>query len=270
VRFLEEILRPYPFAADKYGIARTPFLGMEHQTIIAHGAPLGNTNSLGYDAGFDALHFHELAHEWFGNFVTVRDWKDFWIHEGFATYLEALYAEALNGDSAYAAVTDYFRRQITNRQPIARREPASVQQMYGRDIYFKGAVVLHTLRGLIGDASFFAFLRRVGGSEADRPIHVSTADVIRIAEEEAGRDLDWFFDAYLYHAPLPRLIMERSQDELILRWETPSDQPFAMPVDVQVGGDPRPVAMENGRATLTVPTDADVAIDPNSRVLRAN
>jgi len=269
VRFLEETLRPYPFAADKYGIARTPFLGMEHQTIIAHGAELGTTNALGYDAGFDALHFHELAHEWFGNFVTVRDWKDFWVHEGFATYLEALYAEARHGDSAYAAVTDYFRRQITNRQPIARRDAASVQQMYGRDIYFKGAMVLHTLRTLMGHDAFFAFLRRAAGAEADQPIHVTTDDLIRIAEEEAGRDLDWFFDTYLYQAALPRLVTERADDRLTLRWRTSAEAPFPMPVDVRVDGAVRRVAMEAGRATLTVPAGASVTIDPQSRVLRA-
>jgi len=270
VRFLEATLHPYPFAADKYGIARTPFLGMEHQTIIAHGSPLGSTNSLGYDAGFDALHFHELAHEWFGNYVTVRDWKDFWIHEGFATYLEALYAEELYGDSAYVATTDYFRRQIANRRPIAQREPAPVSQLYGRDIYFKGAMVLHTLRHVIGDEAFFAFLRRMGGAQTDRPIHVTTDDVIRIAEEEAGRDLDGFFDAYLYHAELPRLVTERTENELTLRWETPSDTPFAMPVELVVNGDTQRVAMPSGRATHVIPSDADIQIDPRHRVLREN
>jgi aminopeptidase N len=267
VRFLEETLRPYPFAADKYGIARTPFLGMEHQTIIAHGAELGSTNSLGYDAGFDALHFHELAHEWFGNYVTVRDWKDFWIHESFATYLEALYAEELRGGSGYIAVTDYFRRQIANRRPIARREPASVSQLYGRDIYFKGAMVLHTLRHFIGDDAFFAFLRRTGGAQADRPIHVTTDDVVRIAEEEAGRDLGWFFDAYLYHAELPRLVTERSEGEFALQWESPSDTPFALPIPVRIDGETRVVPMGGGAAVLSLPPEASVSIDPANHVL---
>lgn len=268
VRFLEETLRPYPFAADKYGIARTPFLGMEHQTIIAHGAELGNTAALGYEAGFDALHFHELAHEWFGNHVTVRDWKDFWIHEGFATYLEALYAESLRGDSAYTAVTDYFRRQIVSQRPIAYREPTSVQALYGRDIYFKGAMVLHTLRGLMGDDAFFAFLRRAAGAGTEQPIHVSTDDIIRMAEAAAGRDLAWLFDAYLYHAELPRLAVERSGEQLTLRWETPADVPFAMPIELVVDSDTQQVAMPSGRAMRTVPADAEIQVDPRQRVLR--
>ena len=269
VRFLEETLHPYPFAADKYGIARTPFLGMEHQTIIAHGAPLGNTNSLGYDAGFDALHFHELAHEWFANFVTARDWKDFWIHEGFATYLEALYAEELRGERGYAEVINYFRGEITNRQPIARRTATSAQDMYGRDVYFKGAVVLHTLRYLIGDDAFFTALRRMAGANHSAPRLVDTQDFVRIAEEESGRELAWFFDTYLYQAELPRLVTERTGDRLALRWETPSDVPFPMPVDLRVNGEVKRVGIENGAATVDVSAGKAFTLDPEGWVLQA-
>ena len=268
LRFFEDTLRPYPFAADKYAIARTPFLGMEHQTIIAHGAPLGNTNALGYDAGFDALHFHELAHEWFANFVTARDWKDFWIHEGFATYLEALYAEERRGEQGYHAVIDHFRDQITNRQPIARRTPTSAQQMYGRDVYYKGALVLHTLRFLIGDDAFFAALRRMAGANHDAPRLVDTQDFVRIAEEASGRALGWFFEAYLYRAALPRLVAERAGDQLTLRWDTPGAAPFPMPVEVQVDGETRRVPID-GEAVVTVPAGAALTIDPDARVLRA-
>lgn len=269
VRFLEETLRPYPFAEDKYGIARTPFLGMEHQTIIAHGAELGTTNALGYDAGFDALHFHELAHEWFGNFVTARDWKDFWIHEGFATYMEALYAEELRGDSGYVEVIDYFRGQITNQQPIARRTPTSAQAIYGRDVYFKGAMVLHTLRYLIGDEAFFEALRRMAGAGHDAPRLVDTSEFIRIVEEASGQELDWFFDAYLYQAELPRLITEREEDQLTLRWETPDHQAFPMPVEVQQNGSARRVSLSGGEATLRVENGEELAVDPEQRILRA-
>ena len=269
VRFLEETLRPYPFADDKYGIARTPFLGMEHQTIIAHGAELGNTNSLGYDAGFDALHFHEVAHEWFGNFVTVRDWKDFWIHEGFATYLEALYAEDQPGHADYHAAIDHFRRQINGGQAIARRTPTSAQEMYGRDVYFKGALVLHTLRHLIGDEAFFAALRQMAGADQTAPRLVDTAEFIRIAEDASGQALDWFFDVYLYQAELPQLVTERDGDQLTLRWDAPGDAPFPMPIDVQIGNSIQRVAMDDGAATLTVEEGASVTVDPQQWVLRA-
>ncbi|MEX1123370.1 MAG: M1 family aminopeptidase, partial [Balneolales bacterium] len=80
--FYEEYLGPYPFRADKYGVVETPYLGMEHQTIIAYGAGFQNDVVYNTNSGFDDLHHHELGHEWWGNMVTAYDWRDFWIHEG--------------------------------------------------------------------------------------------------------------------------------------------------------------------------------------------
>ncbi len=81
VAFYEEYLGPYPFRADKIGIAETPHLGMEHQTITAYG------NHFKYNAdGDDWLLFHEFGHEWWANLVTANDWRDFWIHEGFQSF----------------------------------------------------------------------------------------------------------------------------------------------------------------------------------------
>ena len=270
VRFLEETLGPYPFRADKYGVAQTPFLGMEHQTLIAYGHDFRN-GGLGYDAPFDALHFHELAHEWYGNCLTVRDWKDFWLHEGTATYLEALYTEALEGTAAYHERVDYFRQQVTNREPIARRGPTSAQTIYGRDVYFKGALVLHTLRSMMGREATEALLRRFVYPD-DRPVdtacrHVDTEAFLRAAEARVGRSLDAFASTYLYQSSLPRLDSTRTGDQLRLRW-TDAAEGFAVPVPVRVDGETRTVSMEGGEGQLSVPTEAPVRIDPKGWVLR--
>ena len=143
--FLEKMLGPYPFRADKYGVAQTSYFGMETQSIIAYGSDFSLNNY-----GFDFLHFHELVHEWFANMVTAANWKDWWIHEGFATYMEALYAEDLNGEDAYHEYVAGFYKRIQNKAPLAPDGVYSTRQTYLPDVYAKGAIVLHMLRYLIG------------------------------------------------------------------------------------------------------------------------
>ena len=273
VRFLEETLGPYPFRADKYGVAQTPFLGMEHQSLIAYGHDFSD-GGLGYEVPFDALHFHELAHEWYGNLVTVQDWKDFWLHEGPATYLEALYAEALRGDSAYHAVTDHFRSQVQGGVAIAHRDSRSAQSMYHRDVYFRGAMLLHTLRYVVGEAAVRTILRRfvypAGTASAEQPPfrHVTTRDFIATAEAVTGRSLDAFFKVYLYRASLPALETERSAGTLSLRWTGTGAVPFEVPVPVRVDGTTRRVAMTGGTGQVSVPAGAEVTVDPGGWVLK--
>jgi aminopeptidase N len=274
LRFLEETLGPYPPRADKYGVAQAPFLGMEHQSLIAYGHDF-STGGLGYDAPFDALHFHELAHEWYGNLVTVDDWKDFWLHEGPATYLEALYAEHLRGDSAYHAVTDHFRSRVAGGVQIAREDPTPAAEMYHRDVYFRGAMLLHTLRYWVGEDAMRTLLRRFvyPGEAADdrRPPfrNVTTADFIETAEAVTGRSLDDFFQVYVYRAPLPRLETTQSGGTLQLQWVGTGDATLEVPVPVEVNGTLRRVAMEGGAGKINVPAEATVEVDPTGWLLRA-
>lgn len=206
LRFLEETFGPYPFQQDKFGIAQTPFLGMEHQTLIAYGHDF-TSGGLGYDVGFDALFLHEMAHEWFGNLVTSPDWKDFWLHEGFATYVEVLYAEHRYGERGYRAVMAHVRDNARPGQ-IARRQPTSALEMYGSNVYYKGALVLDALRTEVGDAVFFKVLRRMTGvagahDQVAAARFLTTDQFVALVQAEAGRPLDAFFDRYVYGSELP-------------------------------------------------------------------
>jgi aminopeptidase N len=271
VRFLEETLGPYPARADKYGIVQTPFLGMEHQSLIAYGYDF-TPGGLGYDAPFDALHFHELAHEWYGNLVTVGDWKDFWLHEGPATYLEALYAEHLEGDSAYHALTDYFRSRVTGGTPITRTAPTTAEGIYHQDAYFRGALTLHTLRYVVGEDALREILRRFVTPDSARAVpvfrSVTTCDFQNLVETVSGRSLEAFFEVYLYQGALPVLDTSRSDGTLQLRWTKTGDAAFSVPVPVRVDGETHRVSMEGGAGRLTVPGDADVTLDPKGWILR--
>jgi len=279
--FYERLLGPYPFRADKYGIAHTPFLGMEHQTIIAYGSDFSDQ-----PYGYDWLHHHELGHEWWGNLVTAYDWKDFWLHEGFCTYMQALYAEQRFGPEAYRAELMRYRSAIRNRRPIAPRTSKTTTEMYfadpatgqtDNDIYYKGAWVLHTLRYLIGDEAFFRALRRMAYPDpalervADgRPCRFATTDdFITLVEELTGRKLDWFFEVYVRRAKLPRLVVTREPDQLVLRWETPDALPFPMPVEVQIGDTRRRIPMPDGEAVVPLgELEAEPLIDPDLWILR--
>lgn len=279
LRFLEETVGPYPFRGEKYGVAETPYLGMEHQTIIAYGSTFKKNSQ-----GFDWLHFHELAHEWFGNLATASDWKDIWIHEGFASYLEALYAERLGGDEARLGFMRGLRRRIRNAAPVAPLESRTIREKYfvppdykasDGDVNFKGAWVLQSLRHLIGDKAFFRFLRSVAypdsakekATDGTQCHFISTTDVIALAQVASNRDLGWFFDAYLRQVALPKLEATLEEGKLKMRWMTEAGTPFPMPVDVMIGASVQRVAMAHGQGEIAVPGSDAYVIDPGRWIL---
>ena len=276
LRFFEAAVGPYPFRADKYGVVETPHLGMEHQTIIAYGAAFNNRAMTGADWGFDALHHHELSHEWWGNLVTNSDWNDMWIHEGFGSYMQPLYLEQTQGESVARAYLASVLPRIENRTPVAPRESRTAKQVYGNDIYFKGAWILHTLRYLLGDEAFMLMIRRVAYPDPAMELVIdgshtrmaTTDDVLRLMEETTGVDLDWFFEVYLRQPRLPRLVTRRNGGQLELEWQVPNELPFPMPVDVRIDGAIHRVAMEQGRGSIAVPQGAKVEVDPLNWILR--
>lgn len=271
VAFFENVLGPYPFFREKLGVAETPFLGMEHQTLIAYGGGFQNDSMTGFDAGFDALLFHELAHEWFGNLVTNADWKDMWLHEGFATYLEALYAEQLNHTFGYQAYMNHQRATLLNNKPVAAVSPLRSTEV-PQDVYNKGSWVLHTLRYLVGDETFRILLKRFlyPDPQHPQPRLVDTEEWIRLVNDTTGRDLRWFFDLYLHQSKLPQLMIRRGKRVAQLAWKTPNGMAFPMPVDVFVEGQRRHVEMPDGQATLLVPDSLSLVADPDRWVLRGS
>ena len=275
LEFFEETIGPYPFADEKMGVAETPHLGMEHQTINAYGNEYRKA-----EAGYDWLLQHEFAHEWFGNQLTHLDWDDFWLHEGFGSYMQPLYLQWLRGDMEYMAALMKQRAAIVNRYPVISGRGLPENEVYkpgegpGNDVYYKGSLTLHTLRGLIGDDAFFRATRElVYGTATPRPgnfkpRYASTADFIAIVNRITGKDLGWFFDGYLRSAKLPELLASREGDVLSLRWKTQGDTLFPLPVQVRVGDRIVDVAMTGGVGRVDLPAGATYTLDPHSRVLR--
>jgi aminopeptidase N len=276
--FFERQIGPYPFGGEKVGVVQTPYLGMEHQTINAYG------NDYKKDKyGYDWLMQHEFSHEWFGNQLTNADWDDMWLHEGFGSYMQPMYLQYLRGEREYHAALLDQRAALSNKYPIVSGKPQTEASVYDRehgpglDIYYKGSLMLHMLRGLIGDAAFLKTIRlAVYGTDDPQPGHfqpryVSTRDYIAIVRDVTGKDYGWFFDVYLYRAALPELLAERDASGLALRWKTPDAIAFPVPVEVRIGGnDGRTVTvpMADGRGHVDLPAGELYTLDPQSKLLR--
>ena len=187
---LGEIFGPYPF--DKYGMtAIVPFGygGMEHQTITTLNRYLKTD---------EKVVVHELAHQWWGDLVTCGTWKDVWLNESFATYAEALWTEQNGGREELRhymhSALEHFYYGSWQGGPYDPEGQGF--NLFDDVVYSKGAWVLHTLRGVIGDSLFFSTLSRYRGLYAGKT--ATTEDLRAVVDTVTGRSMGWFFDQWVY------------------------------------------------------------------------
>jgi len=206
LRIFSDKFGPYPYLKEKYGHAEFSWGGgMEHQTITSMGGNAMNSeNTIA----------HELAHQWFGDKVTCKDWQNIWLNEGFASYGECIYREAKYGSGDFKGYVDYFMNNPNNGAKLA------VGSIYVQNIsseneifnsarsYKKGAMVLHMLRGIVGDDKFFQILREYLNEPGLSYNVATTEDFERIAERVSGTDLKYFFDEWIYGENYPVYTLE--------------------------------------------------------------
>jgi aminopeptidase N len=167
------------------------------------------------DTDSESLQSHELAHQWFGDYVTCRDWGQIWLNESFATYFQALWHEELKGHE-YFLYNDVRGNQEQvletwnegTRRPIVTKYFENKDAMFDNYAYPGGAAVLHMLRKHLGDAQFFKSMNHYLTANANQP--VSTEDLRIAIEETTGESMDWFFDQWLYRMGHP--VFEVTQD----------------------------------------------------------
>jgi len=257
----------YPFFDDKLWVVHAPYLGMEHQTLIAYGGDFTDTAF-----GFDWVLAHELAHEWWGNKVTASDWGDVWLHEGFSSYAEALVVLDTLGEDRYLDYMHELRGRMTNHAPMVIGPHATSGQAIVPDAYGKGAWVIHMLRYLLGGDALDEILRRFAdGKYPGSCRFATTQDFVDLVEEVAGQDLGWFWNRYLHTAALPVWTMARTTaagtDRVAIAWDDPA---FEMPLPVRIGDSIELIAMPGGRTELVIDPQTEVVIDPRREVLSAD
>ena len=163
----------------------------------------------------EGLVAHELAHQWFGDLVTCKDWSHIWLNESFATYYQTLYNAHKNGRDSMLYELFGRARQITgitnNFNPIVRRTYESSHEMFDYLAYPKGGWVLHMLRSQLGDELFRRCIKTY--LERHQYGNVVTEDLREVIEELSGRNFDQFFEQWLYHGYHPEMDVSYSWDE---------------------------------------------------------
>lgn len=284
----------YPFVKEKYGMAHFPWGGaMEHQTCT----------SILYRWYDVYVIVHELAHQWWGDLITCRDWHNIWLNEGFASYSEALFFEDLYGEGYYHTYMSYM--DYVEGGTIYIYDTTDVGNIFSWIVYHKGAWVLHMLRHVVGDSTFFDILRAYYSDSRFAYKDVVTEEFRDFCETLSGMDLDYFFQEWIYgeyrpnyryswiSEPVPNLFDDKkvtfrktpnlsspvSSYNLyvhIRQIQTTNPAFFTMPVDVKVttpSGDTTFVVFNDPNTLdfefnlLDQPTN--VQIDPDNWIMRA-
>jgi aminopeptidase N len=275
--FFSSRIGPYPYE-KLANVQATGFTGgTEYASAIFYGEK-------GVSAGRGPV-VHEIAHQWFGDSVTERDWDDVWLSEGFATYFALLFSEHDEGRDAFVDGLKRSRAQVLQLEqkfpdaPVIHRNLADMSKVLNNLVYQKGGWVLHMLRHEIGTENFWSAIREY--YRRYRDTNASTADVRGVFEQVSGKPLDAFFTQWLTRPGVPRLEgswrydAARKQVEVTLSQAQAGD-PYRVNVDVGIVTASGPaakvttIAMTGRRATMVVGAAEEpvsVSLDPSTWLL---
>lgn len=272
---------PFPYEKLANVQSKTIYGGMENA-----GAIFYHENSIDGNRSSESLFAHEIAHQWFGDSVTEKDFHHVWLSEGFATYFAQLYTEHKYGTPQMNAnlqqsrqnVIDYAARNPDS--PVVDSSITVLTDLLSANSYQKGGWVLHMLRREIGDKAFWDGIRRYYSTFRDS--NALTGDLIDVMEFSSGSDLDWFFDQWVYTPSVPSLTVRwnyspDTQTVAIDASQThPSGYIYQLPVQIALH-DARSASTQtvsfrmsarSGRYTFPVPFTPDkILVDPNTNLL---
>ncbi|WP_319454797.1 MULTISPECIES: M1 family metallopeptidase [unclassified Mycobacterium] len=194
-----ELFGPYPLATGYTVVVTDDDLEIP---VEAQGISIFGANHCDGQRTAERLIAHELAHQWFGNSVTARRWRDIWLHEGFACYAEWLWSENSGGRTADDWAAHYHQRLKSSRQDLLLSDPGP-RDLFDDRVYKRGALTLHVLRHTIGDENFFSLLR--DWTTRHRHATAVTDDFTGLAANYADESLRPLWQAWLYSTRVPDL-----------------------------------------------------------------
>ncbi len=252
IRFFSEVTGvKYPYPKYSQAFVEDFGGGMENISATTQIEEMIHDERELLDGDSESLQSHELAHQWFGDYVTCRDWGQIWLNESFATYMQAMWDEKLKGheEFLYADIRKNHDDVLGSwaqgqRRPIVTKYYANKDAMFDNYAYPGGGSVLHMLRKQVGDKLYSAALKNYLTTNAHQP--VSTEDLRIAFEESTGQSMDWFFDEWLYKMGHPvfdvtqsyangKLTLNVKQTQKIdLNNEFPQTEFFQGYVDVEI------------------------------------
>jgi aminopeptidase N len=238
VDYYAKLIGPYHFEKLAHVESATRFGGMENASAIFY-----SEEEVASGRNLEGTVAHETAHQWFGDWVTEEDWPDLWLSEGFATYFSHLYFAHADGEKRFRQLMEkdrqtYLASPVTG-EPVIDRTQQNLFDLLNANNYEKGGWILHMLRGMLGDSTFFhgirAYYARFGGANA-------TSDDLRdVMEHVSGRDLKWFFHQWLDEPGYPVLKTEWSWDQsadsvhvTVTQTQDTSWPTFRLPMEIEV------------------------------------
>jgi aminopeptidase N len=252
--FSEKTGVKYPYAKYAQTMARDFGGGMENISATTQTDNMIHDARTELDQTSDSLESHELAHQWFGDYLTCRSWSDIWLNESFATYFQAMWDEhsLSHDDFLYTDVKSnqdqYFGAwNRGQRRPIVTKNYANPDAVFDTYAYPRGGAVLHMLRTYLGEDNWWRSINHYLTKYAHQP--VETAQFRIAIEETTGQPMDWFFDEWVYKMGHPIFRVTQSYDaakkELTLNvrqeqkpdpdWQFPQVGFFQTPIDIEIG-----------------------------------
>ena len=261
VKFFASTVGPFPYEKLAHVQSSTRFGGMENASAIFY-----NDRSFRRGGVGESTIAHEVAHQWFGDAVTQREWPHLWLSEGFATYFAALWAEKSRGDTAFRATMTSMRETIVNdtgaviKRPVIDTIETTLTRLLNRNSYEKGGFVLHMLRSQLGDSAFFRGVREYYSKH--KHANALSGDLQAALEKSSGSKLGAFFDQWLRRPGYPEIEVTWRADSASQSLELGVTQEarfgaFEFPLRIAVTD-------QNGR---TRRLDVSVPAQPDTRVM---